>query len=50
MDISMLVHFSVQFLPDNLVLISMYFINYPTVAFIDVKYRPLYILLRDKVC
>ena len=50
MDINMILHFSGQCPPNNIVLIFMYFINYPTVAFIDVKYRPIYIFLRDKVC
>ena len=37
MGISMIVHFSGRCPPNNFVLIFMYFINYPTVACIDVK-------------
>ena len=49
MGISMIVHFSGQRPPNNIVLIFMYFNNYPAVACIDVKYRLLYIFLRYKV-
>ena len=49
MSISMIVHFNGLCHPNNLVLIFMYFINYPTVTFIDVKYHSLYISIRDKV-
>ena len=49
MGISMIVHFSGRFPPNNLVLFCMHFINYPKVSYIDVKYRPLYIFLREKV-
>ena len=50
MGISMLVHFSGQWPPNNLVLIFMYFINHPMVACINVKSHPIYIFLIDKVC
>ena len=46
MGISMIFHFSGRCPTNNLVLVFMYFIYYPTVAYIDVKYRPLYIFLR----
>ena len=45
----MIIHFSGRCPTNNLVLVFMYFINYPTFACIDVKYRPLYIFLREKV-
>ena len=47
--IIMIVHFSGWFPPKNLVLIFMYFIRYPTIACIDVKYQPIYMSIRDKV-
>ena len=50
MGVRMIVHFSGQSPPNNLILIFIYFINYPAVACIYVKYRPLYISLWDKVC
>ena len=50
MGISMIVHFSGRCPPHNLFLFFMYFIICPTVACIYVEYRPLYILLIDKVC
>ena len=49
MGISMIIHFSGQWLPNNSVFIFIYFINYPDVACIDVKYQPIYILLREKM-
>ena len=50
MGISMIVHFCGQFPPNNLVLIFIYFNNYPAVACIHVEYHPLCILLRYKFC
>ena len=50
MGIRMMVHLNGRLPPNNLVLIFIYFINYPTFACIDIKYRPLYIFIGDKVC
>ena len=46
MGISMIVHFSGGCLPNNLLLIFMYFINDLTVNCIDFKYRSLSIYIR----
>ena len=50
MGISIIVHFSGWFPPNIIVLVFIYFNNYPTVACIDVEYHPIYIFIRDKAC